>query len=101
MRLGLLGVFRHAMLISNHQTKEIKFKITRTANSGKTNKNRTEVLEWHLYTRSTEKPHNSQSAWTQKTRGGEVRSRGLGDFLNEKKKCQSEIAQTKSKEGLH
>lgn len=22
MRLGLLGVFRHAMLISNHQTKE-------------------------------------------------------------------------------
>lgn len=69
--------------------KIIKFKNTQRANSGKTNKNRTEVLEWQLYTRSTEKPHNSQSAWTQKTRGGEVRSRGLGDFLNEKRNAKA------------
>lgn len=80
------GWFRQ---FSNHQTKEIKFKNTQRANSGKTNKNRTEVLEWQLYTRSTEKPHNSQSAWTQKTRGGEVRSRGLGDFLNEKRNAKA------------
>lgn len=76
-------------LVFFDKTKEIKFKNTQRANSGKTNKNRTKVLEWQLYTRSTEKPHNSQSAWTQKTRGGEVRSRGLGDFLNKKRNAKA------------